>query len=404
MLPIKTLLPELSRKEVDFIKTHISDDVSKLVLQGSSDESLDFKKIVGQIHARQKAAKKLPEWNANELIIFPASLSVEQSSSEATAQYKASLVSGNRLVDITGGMGVDFYYMSRKFERADYFEMQESVALTAAHNFAVLGAGNMITHASDSLAALAQGGIQADWIYTDPARRNSSNQKVVVLSDCTPDIVKNLDLLFDSAPRVLLKTSPLLDINLAVSQLTHVKEVHVIGHEQECKELLFILDKSKVWDRPEIKAVILDCTGTILHQLTFTRQHEASVIAHFSNPQAYLYEPHPAILKAGAFKTIADHLNVNKLASNSHLYTSENLLTDFPGRTFEIIAVSRPDLRDVKSHVTDGRANLTIRNFPGNIQDLRKKLRLKDGGDLYLFATTLSDKSKVVIITKKVVR
>ena len=309
---------------------------------------------------------------------------------------------GKRLIDITGGMGVDCYYMSKKLKKVDYFEQQVDVAQTAEFNFEKLSAKNIQVHFDDSIQSLDSTNLQADWLFADPARRGSNKEKVVLLADCSPDILANLDLLLLHAPNILLKTSPLLDIHLAVSQLQYVSEVHVIGFEQECKELLFILKKDSCRTEVLLRSVILDAHGHAIHKLSFTRQQENELNTSFSKPLSFLYEPHPAILKAGAFKLICKEYSLQKLAANSHLYTSSNLEKNFPGRSFEIVAVCKPDIKEISKYVDGGKANLTTRNFPSKIEDLRKKWRLKDGGDFYLFATTLEDKTKVVIVTRKV--
>ena len=311
-------------------------------------------------------------------------------------------MSGKRLIDVTGGMGVDCYYMSHNFERTDYFEQQPELAEIAAFNFEKLSAKNIQVHFENSIEFLETSPIKADWLYADPARRGSNKEKVVLLADCTPDILANLDLLLSNAPNVLLKTSPLLDIDLAVSQLRYVSEVHIIGYEQECKELLFILNKNNSSGEVLLRSVILDASGSAIHELNFTRQQETDATRSFSKPLSFLYEPHPSLLKAGAFKMISQKFGLYKLASNSHLYTSSSLAADFPGRSFEIIGTCKPDIKEISKYIDGDKANLTTRNFPSKIEDLRKKWRLKDGGDFYLFATTLEDKTRVVIVTRKV--
>jgi hypothetical protein len=393
--------PGFTATEIGFLSNHAQDDVGKLMLQAGKFKGIDVKKLVGQILSRQKTAKKLPQWCANLNLIFPQAISVEQSSSEATALYKASIISGQKLIDITGGMGVDCYYLSKRFAETSYFEQQLEVERTAAFNFRVLGAHNITTHQGNSLELLATQSPGADWIYADPARRDSNKAKVVSLADCTPDMIQNLPLLFTVASKILIKTSPLLDIDLAVKQLGHVAEVHAVGYEHECKELLFILSKDNVPVEPVIKAVVVGVQGNKISELTFSRQQENEATTEYCPPRSYLYEPHAAMLKSGAFKMLSNLYGVKKLAPNSHLYTSETLCPDFPGRTFRITGVAKPDIKEITKLIKTDKANLTLRNFPSKIQDLRKKWRLKEGGDFYLFATTLSDGSHVVIVTDK---
>jgi hypothetical protein len=355
-----------------------------------------------QLAARQKAQYKLPEWYANLDLVFPPALSVEQASSEATARYKASLVSGAHLIDSTGGMGIDTYYMGQQVERVSYFETQPEVAEVATYNFEQLGQRHVQVLNADAVKELAECPRQADWIYADPARRNDRQQKLVLLSDCRPDIVAALPVLWRSTAKVLLKTSPLLDIEASVRALGAVTEVHILGVGAECKEVLFVLDR--LADRsipPTRKARVLRPDGSVLHQLDFTSQ-EGSTAVPMSPPQRYLYEPHAAFLKSGGFGAITQHWPVQKLAPHSHLYTSDLFVSNFPGRSFEVMEVCKPDAKAVQRHVPEQKANLTVRNFPATTQELRSRLRLKEGGDTYLFATTLADKQKVLIITHRV--
>lgn len=390
----------LTLAEIAFIREHLHDNPGQLVLKAGKFKGLDVKKLAAQIQSRQKALKKLPEWSANEKLIFPPALSVEQCSSEATAHYKAGIISGDTLIDITGGMGIDCYYMSRSFTETHYFEQQPEVASTAAYNFAQLGASRIHVHAGESLHALHDG-LTADWLYADPARRDANKEKVVRLADCTPDVAGNSELLLNAASHILIKTSPLLDIELASKELQKLKEVHVIGYEQECKELLFVLDREMPEQDFKIKVRIIDSAGRPVHQLDFDREEERSAIVGYSKPLGYLYEPHAAVLKAGAFKTLCSRFDVQKLAMHSQLYTSEKYVNDFPGRSFQVVAVCKPDIREISQHIPGDKANITTRNFPAKPEELRKKWKLKDGGDHYLFATTLADQSKVVVVCVK---
>lgn len=394
---------ELTDREQDFIREHIDDNVADLLLQGKRCQDVDLKKLASQIAARQKAKHKLPDWYADGRLYFPPPLSVEQGSSEATARFKANLVSGKKLIDITGGMGVDCFYMSAGFEKTSYFDQQKEVARAAAYNFDELGlAGKIDVRAEDAILALSKAPEPADWIYADPARRDDRQRKVTQLADCSPDLTSTLPILFRSAPNIMVKTAPLLDIDLAIKQLGFVQEVYIIGLDRECKEVLYILNQSSLVavDIP-LKTRMLNADGSIQYSFDSGRREEADTVVDFSVPQKYLYEPHAAILKAGAFKSLAAKFGMAKLATNTHLYTSNELLKDFPGRGFEVIALTKPDARTLAEFTPDGKANLTLRNFPGRVDDLRKKWRLKEGGDVYLFAAELSDRRKVVIVARK---
>ena len=395
--------PKLTDREQAFVQEHIENNVADLLLQGNCYQNIDLKKVVLQISARQKARHKLPAWYANEHLYFPPPLSVEQGSSEATARFKASLISGKKLIDITGGMGVDCFYLSRGFEQTLYFDQQKEVAEAAAHNFGELGvAGKIEVRAEDAIASLNKKPEFAEWIYADPARRDDWQRKVARLADCTPNLTKILPTLFGSAPNILVKTAPLLDIDLAISELKFVQEVYVTGLDRECKEVLYVLKQSPLAvENIPLKARILNANGSVRHNFDFTRREESDALTDFAAPQKYLYEPHAAILKAGAFRSIAVQFSLAKLAANTHLYTSEKLVADFPGRSFEVVAICKPDALALAKFVPDGKANLTLRNFPGRVDDLRKKWRLKEGGDVYLFASKLHDGRKVVVVARK---
>ena len=391
----------LSEEEKTFIQEHIRDDVNQLILKYNTAKELEIKKLAAQILARQKGLKKLPEWSKNFDLVFPPPLSIEQASSEATARFKASIVSGHTLVDITGGTGIDHYYFSKRFTQTIYFEHNNEVSETAQLNFTQLGATNITVRHTDSTAYLQAHKVQADWLYADPARRDVKNEKVVLLSDCTPDIIHNLKLLYTTAENLMFKTSPLLDISKAVEELAGITEVYILGAGNECKELVFILNKNNNHPDYKRKVRILDPDGEVIHRIDSSGSEESQAKVNFADPKNFLYEPHAAVLKAGFFNLLCPIFGLDKIAPSSHLYTSERAAMNFPGRIFEVIAICKPDRNEVFKSIGTDKANLTIRNFPGTVQDLRKKLRLKEGGEIYLFATTLANNKKVVIATKK---
>lgn len=391
----------LTNPEKTFIREHILDDISGLLLQAGKFKGLDTRKLILQIEARQKARYKLPDWYQNDDLIFPPPLSVEQCSSEATARYKASLANGNRLVDGSGGMGIDCYYMSKKFEEAVYIERQSVVAESALANFKSLNTSIRVV-TDDLMDWLETDVVVADWLYLDPARRDDEKRKVVLLQDCSPDVAGNLDLLLDHFPKVLIKTSPLLDIDLTIKTLRHVREVHIVGLGDECKEVLYLIDRTAKVVEPMIIAVILGVDGQVRSSFRATRSVETSAEVVYEEPEQFLYEPHAVVLKAGAFRSIASRYKLKKLAINSHLYTSDTWIPDFPGRGFCVTGTCRPNEKELRPFVPDGKANLTLRNFPAKIDDLRKKWRLREGGEIYLFATTLYSGETTLIVTKKV--
>ncbi|GAB3012963.1 THUMP-like domain-containing protein [Spirosoma pulveris] len=394
----------LSIPERTYIQTHLTDNVSALLLK-AAPPGLDIRKLAAQIAARQKAKDKLPTWYANDALVFPPGLSVEQASSEETAQYKASLVSGNRLLDLTGGMGVDTWAFSQRMKQVIYVERNPELASLAAYNLPHLGTANVIIHTADGLSIVRTSAeAPADWLYLDPHRRDETGGKVVLLQDCEPDITQpeTLMALQEGSKRILLKASPLLDIDLAVRQLGKtVESIHVVAVQGEVKEVLFVLGSQPI----DSKSIQVNSVNLINGQaLTFCFKQDDERLAEvpFGDPQTYLYEPNAAVMKAGVFRLVGARFGLTKLAPNSHLYTSTELRKDFPGRVFRFNQLIRPDAKTVKLAIPDLKANLTVRNFPQSVAELRKKLSLREGGDIYIFATTLLNGDKRLLITKKV--
>ncbi|ADB38283.1 THUMP-like domain-containing protein [Spirosoma linguale] len=394
----------LSLPERVYIRNHLTDDVRTLLLK-TAPAGMDIRKLAVQIAARQKAKEKLPTWYANDDLVFPPGLSVEQASSEQTARYKASLVSGHKLLDLTGGMGVDTWAFSERMERVLYVERNPELASLAAHNLPLLGATNVTVQTGDGLSLLtASNNAPADWLYLDPHRRDEVGGKVVRLQDCEPDITRpEIQLaLRKTSKQILLKASPLLDIDLAIRQLeSPVKSVHIVAVEGEVKEVLFIIDNQSVnIKKIEVNAVNLLSERRI--EFSFSWDDERSVDVAFGDPQTFLYEPNAAVLKAGAFRLVGNRFGLTKLAPNSHLYTSSELRDDFPGRIFRLQQLIKPDAKALKLAVPLLKANLTVRNFPQTVAELRKKLSLREGGDVYILATTLLNGDKRLLITEKV--
>lgn len=391
----------LSAKEQQFIQDHIGDDVQKLLLRLSGDITLNIKKLASQIAARQKARHKLPTWYALHQLIFPPALSVEQASSEQTARYKASLVNGDLLIDLTGGMGVDSWAFSQRVREVVYVERNETLAALTAHNLPLLNT-TITVAAQNGLDFLEKQSIIADWIYIDPARRDDQGGKVVRLDNCEPNVLDHWSLLRQKAQSVLLKTSPLIDIDATLRQLPGVEAVYIVAVQNEVKEVLFVAGQLAVdVDQVLLTAVNLSNAEPVVFQ--FRRNDERSADVRFGNPERYIYEPNAALLKAGAFRTLAARLGLKKLAPNSHLYTASELI-DFPfGRTFVVQAICKPDRKSLQSVLADQplKANLTVRNFPQPVEELKKKLGLHDGGDIYILATSLQNGDKRLLITQK---
>ena len=387
-------------EEKEFIQQHRHRSPAELMLQANRYPGLPVAELVRQIQARQKAADKLPTWVSDPDVVFPVAVSVEQSSSEAAAAYKASLVSG-QLVDLTGGFGVDSYYFARHFDWVVHVEQNRELWEVAAYNFRLLGAGNIETANTTAEDFLASFDGRADVIYLDPARRGERAEKVHLLQDCEPDVQHLLPLLLQKAKAVLLKTSPMLDIDLALSQLAQVAAVWVVAVQNECKEVLYLIRE----DAPgEVKrtAVNLLSNGKT-QQLVFSGSAEEAASVTYEDPQVYLYEPNAAILKAGAYRSVASQYGLHKLHPNSHLYTSTTLVADFPGRVFACQGVGRYNKKELLARLPSRKANITVRNFPESVADIRKKTGIKEGGEDYLFFTTDKHQKPIVIYCRKAI-
>ncbi|EJF11169.1 RsmD family RNA methyltransferase [Pontibacter sp. BAB1700] len=319
-------------EEKDFIRQHQHRHPAELMLQASRYPQLPVAELVKQIQARQKAIDKLPTWVAHPDVVFPTAVSVEQTSSEATAAFKASLIKGKLLVDLTGGFGVDSFFFSKQFEQVVHVEQNSELSEIATYNFKLLGATNIDAVNSSAEDFLQQFTGKADVLYLDPARRGDKQEKVHLLQDCEPDVLQLLPALFEKADAVLLKTSPMLDIELALEQLGSVSRVWVIALHNECKEVLYLLQPGAKAN-PRRYAINLMPDGSI-QTLTFDKEQEEQTSVSFADPKAYLYEPNSAILKSGAYRSVASQFGLQKLHPNSHLYTSDQLIPDFPGRAF----------------------------------------------------------------------
>jgi hypothetical protein len=392
---------ELSDKEEywKFIKDHEQDNPAQLVLKQKQFPDLPIKELASQIASRQKAKSKLPEWHSKK-IWFPPKLSLEQCSSEATSKFKSSLISGNTFADLTGGFGIDTYYLSQSFSKSHYVEQQQELCKLAEYNFKILNCDIEIHH-SQSETFLNNSQTPLDWIYLDPARRGDRNQKVFLWEDCSPNLVELLPLLFEKAQNILLKAAPMQDISRAIAELENkVKAVYIIEWQGEVKELLYILSKEVV-ENPEIHTVQISENGTPIFTFTGDKSKEAESFIDYEMPQQYLYEPSPAMMKAGFFKQMAQKFQLSKLHPNTHLFTSREIKEDFPGRVFKIVNQIPVQKKELKKYLPEMKANLASRNFPMPIAQLKKKLGLKDGGQHYLFATTLKNEEKVILICDK---
>ena len=401
----------LSPDTLRFIREHRRDDVRSLALQARRYPSVDMPAAITQISGRQIAKEKIPAWAGNENILYPAHLSLEQCSSQVTAQYKAEII-GNlprtrqehpakagTFTDLTGGFGIDCAFLSSRFGHATYVERQEALCRIAAHNFPALGLNHISVCHADSVRHL-QEMEPVDCIFIDPARRDGHGGKTVAIGDCEPDVSALEELLLRKARHVLVKLSPMLDLTLALNDLKHVREAHIVSVGNECKELLLLLGQGETLPTDDIPIHCVNFTSAPAPQaLVFTRGQEKECACPYTPLlKPYLYDPNASVLKAGAFRSLSSLYKIEKLHPNSHLYTSDSLLPDFPSRKFRITSSCGFGKKEVKEMLAaEKKANLTVRNFPATVAELRKRLKLAEGGDTYLFATTLADGKKVLI-------
>ena len=430
----------------DFIRQHQDDDVRQLAFLGSKYPEVDMPFALDQIRGRKMARVKLPRWASLEGIIYPPHISMEQCSSESTALYKAELAarlldlpassSGIEMkaeneiefVDLTGGFGVDFSYIAARLGvKSMYVERQAHLCEAAKENFERLGLKNAIVKngdgievlhsflpkkddaasADDSLGitydqsrSLLKTNLGLKLIFIDPARRDDAGNKVVSLKDCTPDVTVLQEEMLSKADYVIIKLSPMLDWHRAISELSHVREVHIISVNNECKELLLVLSARNMGEKLRIYC-INDAQSFVCDELDM-ESSSVKIAPSTLEEMQYLYEPNASLMKAGCFGVLSERYDARMLSKNSHLFVSREPIAAFPGRSFRIIAVSSFNKKELKRHLSGiTKANIATRNFPLSVAELRKRLKLKDGGETYIFATTLSDESHVLVITEK---
>ncbi len=384
-------------KILAFAHEHCNDDPLKLLLQQSRHPDTDLGLVAQQLEGQRQASTKWPTLARCGDYFFPPRLNREQSSSEATARYKAGLfatLGGGRLADLTGGMGVDTFFMSQDATEADYYEVDEELCDITQHNFAALGARHIACHCCDSLgsdAALSE----YDLIFIDPARRDNHGHKVAAFEDCTPNLLDNLGLLRSRCRHLMVKASPMVDIHAAVEQLGEVDEVHVVALNGECKEVLFILpcaSKREGASQPTIHCVDLDDCGEKSHSHFTWEEEEAANATYASEMGSYLYEPNAALMKGGCYNSICEWFELKKLARNTHLYTSERMIGRFPGRCFSVLQPMTLNSQEAGRLIPEAKAHVVVRNFPLAAAELQKKLKLKEGGRLFVIGATLGSR------------
>ncbi|MBP6424499.1 MAG: class I SAM-dependent methyltransferase [Flavobacterium sp.] len=384
-------------KVQEFIQDQLGVSIAKLALQKNPFPEIDWLTILNQIEAKTKSREKLPTWFSTKAIIYPSKLSIEQTSSERTAEYKSSLIAGNSLIDLTGGLGVDDYYFAKKINKITHCEINTDLSEIVGHNFKQLGVTNIECIAGDSLTTLQSTTEKWDWMYIDPSRRNDAKGKVFMLKDCLPNVPENLDFYFEKSDAILIKTAPLLDIAAGLSELQNVKTIHIVAIENEVKELLWELHKNYLGD---IGIKTINLTKDASNSFDFILNQE-STEANYSLPKRYLFEPNSAIMKSGGFNEISEQYRLDKLHKHSHLYTSNELI-DFPGRVFEIQHAIPYSKKEIKIHLENSKQNITTRNFPETVELIRKKWKIKEGGNSYCFFTTDMNNDKIVLICTKI--
>ena len=384
----------LLQKEVQDFVLNFTGATDKLAFSGSPFNGISIRELLQQIEGRRRIEKKLPSWYNTAGIIYPPKINLEQCSSELTAKYKAALCNGNVLADLTGGFGVDSFHFANAFEKVHYFETNTELCDIVKQNSNCLQVSNIRHHNEDGIEGWKH--INPDVIYIDPSRRHEQKGKVIMLEDCEPNLLEHLEVLVDSSREVIVKLSPMFDISLGISGLKYVREVHVVSVKNEMKELLFVLDKSSK-DPARIIAVNLDNQDID----TFDFEYGQTVSELYTDPLKYLYEPYASVMKSGGFAVFGDSYGLKKLATNTHLFTSEDLI-DCPARRFKVTKTIPYNRKEIRNDVQGIQANISVRNFPVGVAELRKKFKIRDGGERYLFFASLADERRVVIFCEKV--
>lgn len=394
---------DLNQQFWDFVYSHANDNCMSLRLKYSKCSDFDTTFAIDQIEARQKVKDKLPFVANCNRFLFPSLLSAEQCTCEAVSKYKTDILKGkyNSICDLTGGLGIDTMAFSSVIDSVTYVERFEDYCHVAKHNFELLN--KKVEVVNGDCSAFLNGDVNVDALYIDPARRGEANKRLFAFADCEPNVVELLPRMFEVAKDVYIKASPMADISMSIKELGYVCDIHVISYRNECKELLFRLNKNKE-NNEDINIVCVDITPSSTSVFKFKYSDEVNILDNkYSKPLNYFYEPSASILKAGAFKTVAKSYEVYKLALSSHVYTSEYLIDDFQGRKFKVEGVVPFSSKEIKNlYKTLPEANITVRNFPLKVDELRKKLKIKDGGNTYIFATTDMNKEKILVVCSRV--
>jgi 16S rRNA G966 N2-methylase RsmD len=366
---------------IAFIQDHINDDPYELMFSTHKYPGLPMREIAEQIASRQKVKDKLPEWFANDQLLFPPKENLEQASSEITAKFKAQFMKGDSFLDLTGGTGIDTFYIAQNFERSTYAEPNEELCELATHNFSELGADIKVRN-DKAEHVLSENATKADWIFIDPSRRDESKNRLYALADCVPNVIELESKLLNSADNVLIKVSPMIDIKKSLKQFKSCYKVLVVAVDDEVKELLLYLNSANDQE-VEIEAWNLSSKHED-EAFAFSYSEEEALSFDIGRPASYLYEPNSSLMKAGAFKLIGSRFKLQKLHPNTHLYTSENLIKEFPGKKLLIKEIIQPSKKEIKKRITEGKVNVIVRNYPMGANDIKRKFKLHDGGDDFL--------------------
>ena len=394
---------------LDFIREHADDDVRQLALRGSKMSEVDLSYALEQIAGRQKAHTKLPSWASIDGIVYPPHLSMEQCSSELTARYKASIAGkGALFVDLTAGFGVDMAFIAQGFQKAVHVERQPQLCAISSENYNVLGLNHIEVVCGDGVEYLHTMN-HADLLFIDPARRDEHGGRTYGIADCTPNVLEMLDEMLEKADRVMIKLSPMLDWRKAVADLGKVNDVHIISVDNECKELLLAVnseERGKNSASPSLRVVCVNLLSDGNKEcFEFDGYHASpsSSAFHFSPfDSRFLYEPNASIMKAGCFGLLEQRFGVMQLDKNSHLFVSDKEVIGFPGREFLIEKRTSMNKRELKAALAGvDKANITVRNFPMSVAELRKRLKLKEGGEVYIFATTIANEGHQLLVCRK---
>lgn len=394
----------MNEATLEFIRIHADEDVRQLAFLGKKNPEVDMAYALDQIAGRQKARVKIPSWASIDGIVYPPHISMEQCSSEQTARYKARIAgNGEKIVDLTAGFGVDMAFMSAGFKQAVHVEMQPQLCAISSENYKHLGLNHVQVVCSDGVGYLHQME-HADLIFIDPARRDQHGARTYGIADCTPNVLEIIDEMLQKADRVMIKLSPMLDWQKTVADVGNVSQVHIVSVGNECKELLLEVKKGK---DEKVKVFCVNDDQVFSYEIGETHSFTPSPLHSFTpsplHSFTFLYEPNASVMKAGCFNLISHRFGITQPDANSHLFLSDKLVEGFPGRGFVIERVSTMNKRELKEALAGiDKANVAVRNFPLSVADLRKRLKLKDGGDVYIFATTDAKKGHLVMVCRKI--